>query len=64
MDDGSGEKYKSVTVGNLFSIMFLGITSLGYAFSKGFDQATTMDYIFAVITVVAGINIIYALDKN
>ncbi len=56
------EKQKGVSGGNVFSLFFLGITSLVYAYSPdGFGGANLINHIQAIITVVASFNLLIRL---
>ena len=56
------KKNKNPTVGNLFALIFLFISSLGYAFApNGFDNATSVNYVCAALSIVAGVNLLIAL---
>lgn len=63
MNDTQDEtKPKEVSVGNLFSYLFLCITSLGFAYSPdGFGYANLMNHVLAVGTVVSGVNLLIKL---
>ena len=63
MNDTQEEsKPTGVSVGNVFSLIFLGLTSLGYAYSpEGFGGANLMNHILALGTVVSGVNLLIKL---
>lgn len=55
------QKTKNPTVGNLFAWIFLVITSISNAYAPGgFDNATFANHFYAVLSIVAGVNILIA----
>jgi uncharacterized membrane protein len=53
---------KNPTVGNLFALIFLVLTSIGNAYAPdGFNYATFANHFYAVLSIVAGVNILIAL---
>jgi len=53
---------KTPTVGNLFALIFLVLTSIGNAYAPGgFDNANFANHFYAALSIVAGVNILIAL---
>jgi hypothetical protein len=53
---------KNPTVGNLFALIFLFLASIGNAYAPaGFDNATFANHFYAVLSIVAGFNLLVAL---
>jgi len=61
-DTQDGPQPNVVSVGNVFSLLFLSLTSLAYAYSPdGLSGANLMNHILALGTVVSGWNVLVRL---
>ena len=53
---------RSVTIGGLSSVIFLAVSSLGYAYSsQGFGGASLINHIQALVTLVASAHLMISL---
>ena len=60
MEPNSKQK---TSTGNVFSLIFLCITSLGSAYQpEGWANATILNHFLAFLSIIAGFNILFALD--
>jgi len=56
------KKPSQVTVGTVFALLYLGLTSLGFAYApNGFDGATVLNHVYAILTVVSGFKVMFDL---
>ena len=54
---------EKVKIGSLFALIYLGMSSLGFAYApNGFDGATLVNHIYAIITVISGFKILFDFD--
>ena len=61
MEENQNSK-RNPTTGNLLALIFFVISALANAYAtNGFDNATFANHFYAVISIVAGINLLLAL---
>ena len=49
-----------VTSGTVFALLYLGMSSLGFAYApNGFGDATLVNHIMAVVTIISGFKIAF-----
>jgi hypothetical protein len=54
---------EKVKIGSLFALIYLGLSSLSFAYApNGFDGATLVNHIYAIITVISGFKILFDYD--